>query len=694
MKDFNSLKNFGTDGLSTKMGKKQKILIACSIIAVISLIVVMCVKGCNGSSSRDNTLSLVKMYIGKGEYDRALDKLESLLIKDADDKDALALMDLILAEKNKGSEDSPTSVKVEVDTGDLTQVIESMKTGIEKNNIAAEQNSKAMADLLTQQKQQAELESKRQEEQKKQQKLAEEQRKKDEAAKKIEEEKRKAEEEALKKKNTQLNKEISIVNDEIQQGKTALQSGNIASALSHFENAQNNLPVSDGEPAFSARKYSEMAQALYNSSQNADSLENKKLLEKSAVSYAQKSIELNPKDAASNYIIGSDAMNKKDYKKALDSFMTAVNNDNKNYLYYYDLGRAQYMLRKFTEAKYSFCTACQNNASFAPARYNLGLTNNKLNDSKSALADFRKTHDIDPHHEKSYVEEGRVLFSMKDWNGAIYAYNKAIGLNSTNRAALQELGSAYYQIKKLDDAELSFRKSLALLSVGSDDPLTYYNLSTVLFEQQKFDDALNYAKKAYDSQSTLKDQNAKANIVYNYALICDKTGKVDEAISKYAEVMQLNPNHIKTQINLGVMYMNMTPPNTDMALSLFKKAFDQNNNNFEANNNLGSAYLENKDYKNAILYFQNALKIDSKDNDVRVNLAQAFASDGQFDNAKTTYMEVLRQNPNSWDCYIELAKVCMALNDNTSAEKYLIFVQLKNPNYRSSEIDTLLTSIK
>ena len=193
---------------------------------------------------------------------------------------------------------------------------------------------------------------------------------------------------------------------------------------------------------------------------------------------------------------------------------------------------------------------------------------------------------------------------------------------------------------------------------------------------------------------TVKDNNTKANIVYNYALISERTAKVDQAIEKYAEVLTLNPKHIKTQVNLGVMYMNMNPPDVDMALGLFTKAVTSEPKNFEANNNLGSAYLAKKDYSNAIKYFQTALMLDSKNNDVRFNLAQAFAGDQQFDNAKTTYLELLRLDPKYWDGYIELGKVCMALNDNASAEKYFIVVQEKNPGFKAAEVQQLLNSIK
>ena len=141
------------------------------------------------------------------------------------------------------------------------------------------------------------------------------------------------------------------------------------------------------------------------------------------------------------------------------------------------------------------------------------------------------------------------------------------------------------------------------------------------------------------------------------------------------------------------MYMNLEPPAVDTALSLLKQVYSVDKNNFEANNNLGSAYLLKEDYKNAIMYYQNAIKIDSSVNDVRSNLAKAYAKDGDYDNAKTTYTELIKLDSQNWDAYIELAKVCMQLNDNNSAEKWLIYVQSKNPNYRKSEVDNLLSSL-
>lgn len=694
MKGFDDFKSFSSYGLKTKLTKKQKIAICSGIAAVVILVIVLCAKGCGAASSnkvRNNTFSVVRMYLEKGQYDRAMDKLDELLLKNPTDEEALALMDEILAKKSgaEGANVSTSNVTVEVDTQGLTNVmqssIESMKHELAKTNQTAVENQKAMADLLKKQQQQAAEEQQRLEEQKIQQKAAEEQRKKEEAA-------RKAAEEALAKKNAQLKKEIDAVNDEIMQGKVALNSGNINSALEHFEKAQKNLPVSDGEPAFSGSKYSEIAVALYNAAEKASG-DDKERLKSTALIYAENAVSKNPKDASSHYIIGMNALANKDYQKAHDELTKAAMYDGKNYLYYYNLGRVQYMMKKFTAAKSSFSTSAMLNTAFAPARYNLGLTNLRLNDQKSALSEFRKAHDVDPRHEKAYLEEARLLTKLGDLNGAVSAYTNVVKINNINRAALGELGNVYTQQKKYADAETSFRKSLAMLPAGTDDPLTYYNLSTVLFEQGKSEEAIAYAKKAYESKDALRDANSKANVTYNYALLCERTSRVEEAIAKYAEVLQFNPNHLKTHINLGAMYINMTPPDADMALSLFLKAYNIDRNNFEVNNNLGSAYLEKKEYKNAILYFQNALKLDSKNNEVRSNLAQAFASDSQFDNAKTTYLEVLKQDQSDWNAYVELGKVCMALNDNAAAEKYFVYVQEKNPTFRKAEIESLLASI-
>ena len=294
----------------------------------------------------------------------------------------------------------------------------------------------------------------------------------------------------------------------------------------------------------------------------------------------------------------------------------------------------------------------------------------------------------------AYIEEARILSRRGDFNGAIKAYEKALEIDNRNVESTMELGSVYYQAGKLSKAEEKFRKAISMLEPCSDLTLTKFNLSTVLFDQNKISEAEKFAREAYQEKDYVKNDKTKANIIYNYALILDISKKVDEAIPFYMEVLKLNPNHTKTKINLGVMYMNLTPPDVDTAMALFLQVYNADKNNFEANNNLGNAYLLKEDYANAIVYYQNALKIDSKNLDAKSNLSRAYAKNGEYEKAKESYTELLRMNQKDWDAYIELAKVCIQLNQNNLAEGYLLTVKEKNPTFKAAEIDTLLESIK
>lgn len=715
-----------------KKSKRNKLIIfSCIgiiIVAVIILLFLLLGKG-KSAKSKNNITNLAKTYAERGEYDRALNKLDSYLEKYGDDDDVWELWNQILDMKkgsgadksspdtdallnalaNAGNNSSPNfgDIKIQVDTSSISDAmkdsVSSIKEALDVSKTQAEESRKAMENLVKLQGDQKKAEEKRaaeaaaKEEQRKQEEA--ERKAKEEAAaeaKRIQEEKRKAEEEALAKKNAELKKQMDSVNDEIKKGENALASGNIDEAMEHFRNAESIIPGSAGKD-FLASKNSQMAQALYEAAETAESSDKKAELMKNAVELAEKTLKDNPKDAGAHYIIAQDSIKKKDYNKALNELTAAVQNSAKDdpnrYLYFYELGKIQYRLKKYNEAVSSFTTSCDLKGDFAPSRYNLGVTQKQLKNDTAALNAFRKTIDIDPRHEKAFLEQARILSARGDYTGAVDAYNSVLRINNINVQAAMELGSVYYQKKDYSQAEDSYRRALTMLSPGEEMTLTKYNLSTVLYDAGKYQDAEKYAKEAFEGKDFLKNNSAKANVGYNYALILDRAGKTDQAIPCYMEVLKVNPDHIKTKINLGVMYMTIDPPDVDTALNLFLQVYNKESSNFEVNNNLGSAYLLKEDYANSIKFYQNALKIDSKNNAVRANLAKAYAKNSDYDNAKTTYVELLKLDQQNWDSYIELAKVCMQLGDNATAEKYLIYVQEKNPLYKPDEVSALLSSL-
>lgn len=682
--EFAALKNPAPSSDDSKKTKSVAViaLLAAVVVALLLLLGLFVARGrfvgggAQSAKQRENTLALAQKYLEKGQFEDAMRLLNELLQADINDKEADELLDkaIALKKESEAQNAAPQNANFNFDTDGIANALR------EQN----ERNQEAINRLLAEQNRSAN-ESARVEEEALERKAAEEQRKKEDAE-------RKAKEEALAQKNKELKAKIDSVNNKVLAGKADLNTGNIDSALSNFEQASGQLPLSEGEPEFSASKYSEIACALHDAASSEKDDGRRERLNSAAIQYVNKALANNQNDPASHYILGMNYIEDGDWEKAQKELSVAIQNDPDNYLYYYNLGRAQFRLRNFTAARSSFESSVKYNKNFDPAYFNLGMTCQRLKLNKDALAAFRNAHQVNPNYSRAYLEEARILnAAFNDSKGALDAYKKVIELDPVNTQALNECGSVYAGMGNNAEAENCYRRAIALLKPGDKDPITYYNLATALFNQNKLPGAQSNAKIAYEQMDALKRNSDKAMVVYNYALIEDTLGNADKAITLYKEVLVLDPSNTKTKTNLGKMFMNMNPPDADAALSFYLDAYNTSPS-FELENNLGSAYLTKKDYPNAITYFQNAIKKNPKDNTVRFNLAQAYSGAGDFDNAKTTYLEILNADTSSWDTYIEVAKVFIALKDTANAEAYLKILQQKNPTYKKAEVDALLAA--
>ena len=511
------------------------------------------------------------------------------------------------------------------------------------------------------------------------------------AKKAAEEERRKkaAEDAAKAKKQAELAALQKDIDSEIAKGKAALAAGNVEEAIAHFNKAMSMLPSDD--PAYAAKKKSEIAQALYDASEASDNPADKKKLADAAKTLANEAVGKGSDDAGSHYVLGMEAMKNKNYAQAEAEFEKAIKADPKNASYYYQLGRAQAQQGKYKAAQASFKNSTELNPKFAPAFYNLGYVSERLNDNSQALVSYRKAYQIDDEYERAYIAAGRIMARQGDNQGASAAFDKAIKINPANSQTYQEYGSALAAIGNYSAAENSFKKAIAYMDKSKADPATYYNLSTVLLAQEKNSEALSYAKQSYELKSSANDE-LKNNITYNYALAHEKTGNAELAKSLYNEVLLNDPNNVKARTNLGALYN--VDGQSDSAIAVLSKAYELDSSNFEVNNNLGNAYNKKEDFTQAIKYYQNALAISPKDNTVRANLAKAYAGAKQYDSAKVAYEDVIAANPKDWESYLELSKVCIALGDMESAETYLTYLQKNNPTYKMAEVAKLLASIK
>ena len=92
--------------------------------------------------------------------------------------------------------------------------------------------------------------------------------------------------------------------------------------------------------------------------------------------------------------------------------------------------------------------------------------------------------------------------------------------------------------------------------------------------------------------------------------------------------------------------------------------------------------------------YKNALDIEPENLTVKENLAKSYTSAKDYKNARTIYEELVKKQQTEWPLFFELAKVCLAQGDGNGAEKYLLYLQSKAPDFKTSEVNGLLAELQ
>ena len=177
--------------------------------------------------TRQNVLASAQYYLDKGDYDRALDLLDKLLIDNAGDSDARALRDTAMraksgADATKAQEAAQAEASGQkVIAQSLDKLGQKLRTSATAGPTAAEV-SKAEADV--QRRAEADAGAARQ----------------------------RAEAAELARQNKELQDKMRAVNALVDKGKNAIDSGDFGGGDKLFSDAKDKFP--DGEDEFAAQK--------------------------------------------------------------------------------------------------------------------------------------------------------------------------------------------------------------------------------------------------------------------------------------------------------------------------------------------------------------------------------------------------------------------------------------------------------
>lgn len=186
-----------------------------------------------------------------------------------------------------------------------------------------------------------------------------------------------------------------------------------------------------------------------------------------------------------------------------------------------------------------------------------------------------------------------------------------------------ENGKSYFFERDYNMAVKEFKRAQKQYP---NSPEIAYNLGLAFYQLGKLDEAINYYKMALKLKPNLADAQYNLGVAYN------QSNQIKEAISAYNKALMLLPNDSKLHFNLGLAKIK----NGDYieAKKEFEKALELDPNLVDPYNNLGYLAELEGNQQLAIAFYKKALSLDSEHNLAKANLHRL--TTGEKEIVKTT----------------------------------------------------------
>jgi tetratricopeptide (TPR) repeat protein len=243
-----------------------------------------------------------------------------------------------------------------------------------------------------------------------------------------------------------------------------------------------------------------------------------------AIAIFRRELELNPDISWSHHNLGQALAKLGQFEEAIAAFRRAIELNPDFSWSYHHLGDILDRQQQWEEAVVGFRRAIELNPEHFGSYGGLGHSLVKLGCLDEAIAAYRRASELEPAADWIQYRLGEVLQQrvQVDIEGAIASYRRAIELNPNDvqayRKLLQiqpdnweiwlQLGKTLVKLEQWEDASISYRKAIEL---HPDEALIYYQLGEVLEKQEYQEEAISYYRRALElDPSFISDDNSPA----------------------------------------------------------------------------------------------------------------------------------------------------------------------------------------
>lgn len=216
------------------------------------------------------------------------------------------------------------------------------------------------------------------------------------------------------------------------------------------------------------------------------------------------------------------------------------------------------------------------------------------------------------------------------WRNSITLCEHAIEVTEDNFAVYSGLGDALKSQGRLDEAIISYRKSL---EGRCNDKKTHNNLGNALREQGKLDEAVAHYRLALQSRP---DYTTAHN---NLGEVLRLQGNLDESIHYFNLAVQFDGGYVEAHSNLGSCFVEAGK--IDDAIKSYSRAVELKPDDPALRCNLGNLLAMSGRLTDAIEHYKISLEIRSGDAQTLSNFGNALMGLGRLKEAEGKYIESL-----------------------------------------------------
>ncbi|MCF0071791.1 tetratricopeptide repeat protein [Dyadobacter sp. CY261] len=239
------------------------------------------------------------------------------------------------------------------------------------------------------------------------------------------------------------------------------------------------------------------------------------------------------------------------------------------------------------------------------------------------------------------------------------------------RLAVETIAADGMKFMMKDEADRALPVFEKLVGIKPQDPASHYLLATALIKLEKYDDAINASKKAFDLD--------KDNIFYAQQLgdLYAKRRKYAEAAQIYETLVAKSPENIEYGIELAAVYV--FNDQFDKAIETYNKLEKSMGVTEEITHQKQQLYLRQNNLEKALAEAKKLIEAEPGEVAYRVELAEMLIANDRIVEAVAPLEEALKINPDEAQAHVLLADIYRRNGDVQKCNQELKLV-FANPN--------------